>query len=167
MSSVLQGAGTHGAAAVASVAACVALLCTNCDVVNHDNLTAHKRDTDFATAADRVKFVGRYVKMRGPVQDAMFDVDYHDNGGLVPGPSDWTILVVLKMPPEQIDSWLVDAQPVGPASATSIEDEGKASAWGRLASDTEHFRRDSTRIDAHRPEGVLVLFNSNSPHLGH
>jgi hypothetical protein len=117
-------------------------------------------DTDSAsipTASERVAFIRRYVKTRGPVTDADFHVVFHDNSHGIPGPSDWSIGAVLRVDPRDRDAWLVDAAPT-----TAAEDARSRRSippdWG-VTSQGETYRRGSTTVVWH-PEGIIEISSS-------
>jgi hypothetical protein len=60
----------------------------------------------------RVEFLERYVTFRRGYRDLGFHITYkNNNGGLVPGPSDWDIRLVATVPPDELAAWV----PVGVA----------------------------------------------------
>jgi len=47
---------------------------------------------------------------------------YRDNGGLVPGPSEWDVRLVATVPPEELTSWLpAGLSPVAAPNADWLE----------------------------------------------
>lgn len=44
-------------------------------------------------------FIRRYLELRAAVTDADFHVVFHDNSHGIPGPSDWSIVAVLRVKP--------------------------------------------------------------------
>lgn len=65
----------------------------------------------------RIEFLQRYVTFRRGYTDLGFRVVYHNNGGLVPGPSDWDIRVVAAVPPAELADWV----PAGAAATPSAD----------------------------------------------
>jgi hypothetical protein len=63
--------------------------------------------TRFATASERIAFLGKYVTLHSPVEDTAFRIVYHDNGF---APSDWDMRVAVRVPPGGVAAWLVGAQ---------------------------------------------------------
>lgn len=55
----------------------------------------------------RVEFLQRYVTFRRSYRDLGFYIyDKNNGGGLVPGPSEWDIRLIAKVPPEELPQWL-------------------------------------------------------------
>lgn len=74
-----------------------------------------KRSTDFATLAQRVAFLERYVTFRRTYRALEFQVVHaNHSGGMVPGPSEWDIRLVATVPADELEAWIpagVLAQP--------------------------------------------------------
>ena len=122
---------------------------------SHDqpSRTTDTRSDTLPTAAARVKFLARYLKLRAPVTDASFHVVWHDNGGgLVPGPSDWSIVAALRVSPADASVWLADARRATAAapSRALIPAEWKVTSAG------DAYVRDGESLRWHS-EGVLEL----------
>ncbi len=61
----------------------------------------------FATVAERVRFLGKYVSFRRTYETLDFSIMYRNNGGgLVPGPSDWNIALVATVPAAELEAWI-------------------------------------------------------------
>lgn len=80
----------------------------------------------FATDTAKIQFLKRYLSFPTAVEAAEFHVVYHDNsGGMVPGPSDWDMQVVLKVAPQDLSAWTHNLK---------VTSEQQDLAWGyRLA----------------------------------
>ena len=93
-----------------------------------------------------------------PDSALVFGLFYQNNGGLVPGPSDWSIRVLTRVPPGSLDVWIGDLAPSGAVDA------------GWLASLPAGPPRDGLREwhgDAFRSVGVdrarsIVAFRSST-----
>lgn len=69
------------------------------------------------TLAERVEFLQRYVTFRRGYSELGFRIHYRNNGGgLIPGPSEWDIRLVAKVPSSELGGWV--PADVEPASAT-------------------------------------------------
>jgi hypothetical protein len=125
------------------------------------SLTTTTRSESLPTAGARVAFLGRYLLPRSPVLDAAFVIDYHDNSGLVPGPSDWTILAGLQLPHGALTSWLEDTRPCEEGAPVDVGglDAILPAAW-KVASPARCLRRGSNTLLVHDPEDVLVFFSA-------
>jgi hypothetical protein len=70
-------------------------------------------DAQFRQLSDKVDFLEQYVGFRRRYLALDFYIDYHNNsGGLVPGPSDWYIGVVAKIPQTEIAQWTKGLLPI-------------------------------------------------------
>jgi hypothetical protein len=87
--------------------------------------------------AKRLEVVQRYLKLVTPIEDAAFSIDYHDNSqGCVPGPSDWSIKVALRVAPDRIPAWAAYYQREFPENAGAGSASDRDLSWGlRLARD--------------------------------
>ena len=115
--------------------------------------TTDTRSDTLPTAAARVEFLARYLKLQAPVTDASFHVVWHDNsGGLVPGPSDWSIVAALRVSPADAPVWLADARraTAGETARPSIPADWNVTSAG------DPYVRDGTSLRWHS-EGVLEL----------
>jgi len=153
------GLSVAGMAALLVLAA--ALLLWSSSHLEGPSLTTDTRSTAFSSSGERVAFLGRYVKLRDPVTDAAFHIVYHDNGGLLPGPSDWSIVAAMRVSLRDEAAWLADAKPVSTegvsgqsASPTSARPEIPAS-WNVTSVGTSYVRAGVLLV--WHPEGVLEL----------
>lgn len=119
------------------------------------SLTTDTSSTQLSTSGERVAFLARYVKLRGPVSDAAFHVVWHDNSQGLPGPSDWSVAAALKVMATDGPVWLADAKPVA-APQTEIARVGVPAAWNVRSAGTVYVRQ-GVRLIWH-PEGVLELW---------
>jgi hypothetical protein len=56
---------------------------------------------------DRVAFIEQYLTFRRTYLQLEYDVFYQNNGiGNVPGPSDWSIMMVAVVPPADLPKWI-------------------------------------------------------------
>lgn len=125
-------------------------------VGDHPSLTTNTDSAQLKTSAERVAFLGRYLKLRTRVTDASFHIWYQDNSVGLPGPSDWSITAILKVTPADGPTWLDGATPLSPNAPP-----GAPLAGGRLipsewevSSPGVAYTRDKARLVWHS-EGVL------------
>jgi hypothetical protein len=115
------------------------------------SLTTDTRSTQFATDAEKIAFVHRYITLYSAVEATEFHIIYHDNaGGAVPGPSDWDMRVALKVAPSDILAWTSGLQ--------ETEGAGADLSWGiDLLPDTSRWARTSPpRVYERASGGVIV-----------
>ena len=117
------------------------------------------RSTDTASTAfhgdaEKVAFLGKYLKLPVPVETAEFRVVFHDNGL---APSDWHIVAALKLAPRDVSRFTHGMS----LDANDVSDF----AWGealvaheprfRHRSTPKRFSRGGCRVVAFEAEGVL------------
>ena len=71
-------------------------------------LTTDTSSAAFASPAARIAFLAKYVRLRSAVEDTAFHIVFHDNGF---APSDWSMLVAVRVPPGAVAAWLATATP--------------------------------------------------------
>ena len=54
----------------------------------------------------RVKFVEQYVSFQRNYKNLEYSIYYQNNSYGMPGPSDWDIQLVAKVPPDEVASWI-------------------------------------------------------------
>ena len=69
--------------------------------------TTSTSSSEFGTIEERIGFLNRYVTFQRTYESLDFDIMYQNNaGGLVPGPSDWDIRLVAKVPAAELQAWV-------------------------------------------------------------
>ena len=77
------------------------------------DLSTSTQSTSFATAAERVGFLDRYLMFPSQPKDAHYQLFYQDNSvGFPPGPSDWDMRIVVYIEPADSDLWLKNMKQV-------------------------------------------------------
>ncbi len=74
--------------------------------------------------SDRVEMLEKYVKFRREYVQLEYEIVFQNNGvGLAPGPSDWDIRLVAKVPVGELDDWIDQGMTadVAPAKAWHLE----------------------------------------------
>ena len=60
----------------------------------------------FATVTEKQAFLERYVSFRRRYDELDFAIRYIDGGdGMVPGPTEWDVRMLAKVPVESLDEW--------------------------------------------------------------
>lgn len=68
--------------------------------------TTDTLSAQFANDAEKIAFLKQYLTLHSEIEGTEFHIRYYDHSmGLVPGPSDWDIQVVLKIAPENLSAW--------------------------------------------------------------
>jgi hypothetical protein len=115
------------------------------------SLTTDTHSAQFATDAEKITFLGRYITLYSAIEATEFHIVYHDNaGGVVPGPSDWDIRVALKVTPANVSAWTDGLQ--------EIDSAGVDLSWGTdLPPDASRWEHTSQpHIFQRAGEGVIV-----------
>ena len=61
----------------------------------------------FATVTEKQAFLERYVSFRRCYDELDFAIRYIDGGdGMVPGPTEWDVRILAKVPAESLDEWV-------------------------------------------------------------
>jgi hypothetical protein len=124
------------------------------------SLTTDTFSAQFATDAEKIAFLRRYVTLSSPVETTEFHIVYHDNsGGAVPGPSDWDMRVALKVAPADVSAWtsgLQEAESTDADFSWATDLLPNTSRWAR-ASQPRVYRRASggVIVVAYASEGVI------------
>lgn len=77
--------------------------------------TTRTNSSSFATVAERARFLHEYVSFRRTYESLDFDIMYQNNGGMVPGPSDWDVRLVATVPAAELQAWV----PAGVSAASA------------------------------------------------
>jgi hypothetical protein len=141
------------------VALSLGLTASTAAVACHESLTTSTRSETIATAEQRVAFLGKYLRLHSAVRDAAFAIDYHDNsGGMVPGPSDWTVWAGMMLPRGAMAEWLGGTHPCDQAPKFEM-DKILPAAW-KVSSPARCLHRDRATLLVHESEDVLVFYDS-------
>ncbi len=122
------------------------------------SLTTDTLSSQFATDEEKIAFLERYLNLPTKVEAAEYHIVYHDNStGRVPGPSDWDMRVVIKVAPEDIDTWLESlTETTEPFDLAWVYDFAKN--W-QLTSSPKFFVGDKD-VALFEVEGVVVVWLS-------
>lgn len=86
--------------------------------------------------ATKMDTLFQYIAKEPEILDAEYHIWFQDNGnGRVPGPSDYSITMALKVIPDSIDKWKTDIKP--PSELTSIK------PWNELKLDPIKWKLDT------------------------
>jgi hypothetical protein len=151
---------------LSAVMCVIALLAplTACDMAGARGATTASLTTDtssaqFATDAEKIAFLRRYVTLYSAVETTEFHIVYHDNAsGRIAGPSDWDMRVALKIAPADAPAWTSDLQEVSPAGidlswATDLPLSD--SHWARTSS-PRVYQRAGVIVAAFATEGIIL-----------
>jgi hypothetical protein len=86
------------------------------------SLTTSTISTQFATLDEKITFIQKYLKVNRAYQDLDFVINYNDNsGGMIPGPGDWDIRVIAKVPAAEIVLWTSGLDPIKSANSAWVK----------------------------------------------
>jgi len=86
------------------------LVLTGCaDNDNSGPATVSQTSASTPKLSDRIRFVESYVNFRREYNELEYNIVYHNNSSRLsaPGPSDWNIILIAKVPPDQIEQWVL------------------------------------------------------------
>jgi hypothetical protein len=125
------------------------------------SLTTDTSSGQFATDAEKMAFLRRYVVLSSAVETAEFHILYHDNsGGRVPGPSDWDMRVALNMAPADVSAWtsgLKESDGAGVDLSPGTEPLPNKSRWAHTSQPQVYQRANSDVIVAVFAAEAIVL----------
>jgi hypothetical protein len=119
--------------------------------VTSASLTTDTHSAQFATDAEKITFLRRYITLFSAIHATEFHIIYHDNaGGAVPGPSDWDMRAALKVAPADVSAWTDGLQ--------EIDGAGVDLSWGTdlLPGVSRWARTSPPRVYERAGGGVLV-----------
>jgi hypothetical protein len=74
--------------------------------------STHTSSSAFATLPEKVAFLEQYVTFRRHYRELEYGVFYQNNGGCPPGPSEWDVTIIARVPPDELAAWTADMKPV-------------------------------------------------------
>jgi hypothetical protein len=107
--------------------------------------------SSFDNKEEKLNFLGEYITLFSEVLDAEYHIVYHDNSnGLVIGPSDWDIRVVLKVALEDIELWTDGMKKLSPKQID-------AELWNDLKSERFTWRKSESAEYWKCPDSNIYL----------
>ena len=82
------------------------LLLISCLISCNESRTTNTYSKDFESKTEKLNFLKKYLNLRTEVEDLEYHISYMDNStGMLPGPSEWTIRVALKVNTDSLSKW--------------------------------------------------------------
>lgn len=131
-----------------------------------ESLTTHTSSTEFSTKEEKMDFLFRYLVNRVGLLDAEYRIDYQDNSGGrsgVPGPSEHTMYMALRIVPDSLDAWLSDVRRVDYVISREPWKQLDLDATWNASSTAEFYMSNGQVKLLHRQEGVLFACYSTTP----
>jgi hypothetical protein len=123
------------------------------------SLTTDTYSAQFATDAEKITFLRRYITLYSAIEATEFHIVYHDNAaGAVPGPSDWDMRVALNVTPADVSAWtngLQEADSAGIDLSWGTDLLPDASRWAHT-SQPRIFQREGVIVATFASEGVIL-----------
>ena len=76
--------------------------------------TTRTNSSQYATLEERASFLHQYVTFRRTYETLDFDIMYQNNGGMVPGPSEWDVRLIATVPASELQTWVPQGVPAVP-----------------------------------------------------
>jgi len=109
----------------------------------------------FATLAERTNFLQQYVTFKRSYESLDFHIAFHNNsGGMVPGPSDWDVRLIAKVPAAELQSWVPAGANISKAPDTSWLQSVPTTL--NLSGVTEWYTDDSRMVGLDRANQIVV-----------
>ena len=142
------------------------ILITSCTSQDRTiNIYSHQ----FEKQEEKLKLLKKYLQKQSGILDAEYHIWYQDNSAgrlSVPGPSDYNLIVALKIIPDSLDSWIKGLQRINYQIHTTNWNELKLdkNKW-RLKSLPEFYHSSSkTEVKlVYRKEAVVLGIYSSMP----
>lgn len=123
--------------------------------------SARSKSTDtlssaFADDSAKIQFLKKYVKLNSEISAAEFHIRYHDNSQGVPGPSDYDMQIIMKMPTENLPLWITGMkQTQEPVDFSWARKLALGSRKWAVASKPATYENGRTTMAVFRPEGIV------------
>lgn len=117
--------------------------------------------------AARVAFLERYVKFRRTYESLDFDLMYqNNNGGGVPGPSDWDMRLVATVPAAELDAWIPPGTTPTTAAAATADWLKSVPTTLDLSGVNEWYARGGWTVGLDRQRRIVVYQSTTTPSSG-
>jgi hypothetical protein len=111
----------------------------------------------FATLADKVTFLQKYVRFRHNYHQLDFAIQYSNNsGGLVPGPSEWDVRIVAVVPPGELGAWTSGLTPATSPDTGWLADVPTSIDHSAV---TQWFKKGGVVVGVDKVNSVVVYRN--------
>jgi len=119
--------------------------------------TTDTNSAGFSTLREKQAFLEQYVTFRRNYEELEFDIFYIDGGdGRMPGPTEWDIRVLAKVPADDIDQWISGMAQTKSADTSWVSSIPNAPA--KL--DAFQWYEDGGRLVGRSPEDRILLYRN-------
>lgn len=126
---------------------------------SESSLTTDTYSSKFNSDQQKVEFITKYLKLPTSIETTEFHIVYHDNSGILPGPSDWKIQAIIKTSPSSLKLWTegmkLRSQPINLNWGYDLIPKNEQ-RW-KLKSTPKVYQRNNnnTYIAVFEPEGIV------------
>jgi hypothetical protein len=126
---------------------------------SESSLTTNTYSSKFNSDQQKIEFLSKYLKLPAPIEATEFHIDYHDNSGILPGPSDWKITAIIKTSPASLKFWTQEmnlrSQPINLDWGYALLPKHKQ-RW-QLKSKPKIYQRNNQNVyvAVFEPEGII------------
>jgi len=112
----------------------------------------------FKTLAEKIAFLEHYVRFRRTYFALDFNITFHNNGqGRVPGPSDWDIRLIARIPKAQMVLWTKDLHAIASAPTDWLDALPAGISHSGI---TDWYQNSGRWVGINRVHGVVVYRNT-------
>lgn len=80
-------------------------------IEQRQSLTTNTYSSEFDSDEKKIAFLRKYLAFPSEVEATEFHIIYHDNSSGLPGPSDYSIVAVIKIEPTHVNDWVKNMRP--------------------------------------------------------
>jgi hypothetical protein len=122
------------------------------------SMTTNTRSASLPTDQAKIAFLKRYLVLPSEVEATEFHIVFHDNRkGLVPGPSDFDIQVVVKVHPDKVPAWTAELpKAAAPFDISWAQDVVPSADRWATRSAPNFYEREGVQVVTYGPEGIVL-----------
>ncbi|MDR2903071.1 MAG: hypothetical protein LBU77_00960 [Clostridiales bacterium] len=123
-------------------------------------LTTDTWSTNIEDYAEKIAFFKQYVTCPTDVLDVEYHIEFHNNSGIPPGPSDWKVSAAIQVEKSDIAAWTADM--------TAVTEETIDTAWWRgldiqewaLTDAPVYYKRaeEQSYLAVYEEQGILLKY---------
>jgi hypothetical protein len=119
-------------------------------------MTTDTHSSNLPNDQAKIEFLKKYLEMYSEIEATEFHIRYDDNStGLVPGPSDWDMQVVMKVAQNRLASWTAGLQKTEETDLSWAYDLLPKNKQWAIHSTAVIYTRGKTVVAVFEPEGIV------------
>lgn len=123
--------------------------------------TTDTESSVFKTKQEKIKFLKRYLSVDRTYKELDFHIIYRDNStGFIPGPSDWDICLVAKVPQVELELWIKGFKKVKSIKNRSCFEKVPTSI--NYSKITQWFQQGNSFVGIDAVSGIVVYRSTTS-----